>query len=77
MLIAAALRGELDQARAARVYELGREATVVFTLALSSRLAKVGRVIAVGRCEARSTHAFGRNPAVCKGRHRQEAPRGP
>jgi len=35
----AALRGELDAARAGRVYELGRDATVAFTLALNNHIA--------------------------------------
>jgi transposase len=38
-IIEAALRGELDESLAMRVYELGREATVAFVMALSSRVA--------------------------------------
>ena len=33
-IIAAALRGEIDEAAAARVFELGREATIAFALAV-------------------------------------------
>lgn len=41
-IIAAALRGELTEALAARVYELGRNATIVFSLAVAARAAQYG-----------------------------------
>ena len=40
-LVDAALRGQLDAARAGRVYELGREVCVAFALAMNARIAEL------------------------------------
>ena len=42
-IIDAALRGTLDKRHAARVYELGREATIAFALAMAAHVAQIGR----------------------------------